>query len=190
MTTYQYKKHVECKRYRYGSMYSITRMSWQLTRVPWRCIPGRSVPLTVRPLDFCNKASPGQSVPWTKDPHNFCDKKPPNLGMDCLSLFSTLWSNWVWNKCNIFDAAPAAQFWRPGSGGPVLAAQIRQPGSCSPDPAARILQPGSCSPDPAARIRRLRTRRRCVQAMGKGATSFTWPGAGAASKWHSSSWYS
>jgi hypothetical protein len=36
--------------------------------VPWRCVPGRSVPVTIRPLDFCNEAPPGQNVPWTKGP--------------------------------------------------------------------------------------------------------------------------
>jgi hypothetical protein len=26
--------------------------------VPWRCVPERSVPVTIRPLDFCNDPSP------------------------------------------------------------------------------------------------------------------------------------
>jgi hypothetical protein len=36
--------------------------------VPWRCVPERSVPVTIRPLDFCNDPSPGRPVPWTIRP--------------------------------------------------------------------------------------------------------------------------
>jgi hypothetical protein len=34
-------------------------------QVPWWCVLERSVPITIRPLDFCNNPSPGRSVPWT-----------------------------------------------------------------------------------------------------------------------------
>jgi hypothetical protein len=110
--------------------YYITGTLDMKIKVP--CALARSVPVTVHPLDFCNDATPGQNIPLMKDPHNFCDNMLPNPETNCPFRFSTLWSNFVWNKFKIFYAPLAT-----------LAPWLRGPGPIGSVPLARFGSAGS-----------------------------------------------
>jgi hypothetical protein len=59
-------------------------------RAPWWSLPAQSIPVTIRPLEFCNEASPGRTVPWRNRP---LDDPSPGL-------------TFPWMKCPLDKPSP------------------------------------------------------------------------------------